>query len=104
MTQPPSFLQVSDAARRSVLRAGFGAAAASLFGCAAPGVAPAGPTALGFAGVPVDRADRVVVPPGYAAEVIAPWGQPVGIAGALPAWRADAGNSAGVREFGGAAG
>ena len=39
-------------------------------------------------------ADTLVVPKGYVAQVIAAWGEPVGIAGAMPAWRGDASNSA----------
>jgi secreted PhoX family phosphatase len=38
--------------------------------------------------------DRVVVPEGYVAQVLAPWGDPVGIAGAMPAFKPDASNSA----------
>ena len=90
---------VSDPARRVWLQGGLGAAlaaafgplAAGLSGCATP--AAAGPK-LGFTAVPPSRADTVVVPPGYTAQVIAPWGEPVGIAGAMPAWRPDASNSA----------
>ncbi len=87
----PSIHEVSDPARRVVLKAG--AASALLFaGCAA--VEPGAPALLGFAAVPASDADTVTVPPGYTAQVIAPWGEPVGIAGAMPAWRDDAGNSA----------
>ena len=38
--------------------------------------------------------DRVVVPDGYVAETIAPWGEPVGLPGRMPAWRDDATNTA----------
>ena len=88
----PSIHDVSDPARRTVLRSGFGAAAASLFGPWLPGCA-AGPRAgapgpqLGFQGVPPSAADALVVPKGHVAEVLARWGDPVGIAGAQPAWR-----------------
>jgi len=91
-----SIHEVSDPARRSVLRLGFGAAAATLFapwlaGCASSAI---GPPRLGFAAVPPSAADALAVPKGYVAEVIARWGEPVGIAGAMPAWREDASNSA----------
>ncbi|WP_326542861.1 PhoX family protein [Pseudorhodoferax sp.] len=91
----PSMLALCDASRRTVLRSGFGAAAAALFapwvaGCATPATA----ARLGFKGVPASRADAVTVPEGYVAEVITRWGDPVGIAGAMPAWREDAGNTA----------
>ncbi len=92
---------VSDPARRVWLQGSLGAAlaatlapmAAALSGCASTGGAGAGPK-LGFQPVPVSSADNVVVPEGYTAQVIAPWGDPVGIPGAMPAWRPDAGNSA----------
>ena len=91
----PSIHEVSDPARRIVLRGGLGLASAALFaplaGCASvPGAAPK----MGFAGVPVSRADTLVVPDGYIAAVFAAWGEPVGIAGNMPAWRPDASNSA----------
>ena len=47
------------------------------------------PTLLGLG-----AADTVVVPAGYTAQAIAPWGDPIGIPGAMPAWRPDASNSA----------
>ncbi|HEU0200113.1 MAG TPA: PhoX family phosphatase, partial [Burkholderiaceae bacterium] len=39
-----------------------------------------------------------VVPEGYTAEVIAPWGEPVGLAASMPAFKEDAGNSAEEQE------
>ncbi len=110
----PSIHQVSGPRRRQVLQGGLGAAVAgllaplagSLSGCATTSATtttgattaaqPALPRgAIGFASVPVSTADSVAVPPGYAAEAIAAWGEPVGIAGAMPVFREDAGNSAG---------
>jgi secreted PhoX family phosphatase len=38
--------------------------------------------------------DNLVVPPGYMAQVIAAWGEPIGIAGQMPAFRTDGSNSA----------
>lgn len=100
----PTLLELSDPTRRIVLRLGFGGAFAALMGAQAgcvlapvtTGAAGAAMPArvLGFASVPPSRADRIIVPPGYVAEVLAPWGEPVGIPGAMPAWREDAGNSA----------
>jgi len=102
---------VSHPARRVWLQGGLGAALAAAFGPLSTGVAGglaaglaaglagcatagrAGPK-LGFAAVPTSRADTVAVPEGYSAQVIAPWGDPVGIPGAMPAWRPDAGNTA----------
>lgn len=92
----PSIHAVSNPARRQVLLGGLGAVAgsafASLAGCAGP-AAGAGPR-LGFKGVPASQADTLVVPEGYVAQVIAPWGEPVGIAGDMPAFRDDASNTA----------
>ncbi len=54
-----------------------------------------GNSRLGFKGIAASQADTVVVPPGYVTQVIAPWGEPLGIAGApAPPWRADASNTA----------
>ncbi|MCP5270535.1 MAG: PhoX family phosphatase [Burkholderiaceae bacterium] len=90
-----SFHEVSDPARRTLLRLGTGAAAAALYGPWLAGCATGRvPPRLGFTGVPTSTADTVVVPPGYVAQVIAPWGEPVGLPGAMPAWRPDASNTA----------
>src|SRR4051812_6027177 len=91
----PSIHQVSDPARRVVLRSGLGAAllgplsGLGLASCALPPGEPQGlgrsiGPRIGFASVPASPADRVSVPPGYAATPFLPWGEPVGIAGAMP--------------------
>ncbi len=75
----------------------MGAALALAFGpLAGCAVAPTGrgTTRLGFQAISTSTADAVRVPAGYVTEVIAPWGDPVGIAGAIPAFRPDASNSA----------
>ncbi len=94
-----SWLAVSDPARRVWLRGGLGCALAAAFGPLAATLAgcatrPAPSTRLGFQPIAVSVADTVTVPSGYLAEFIAPWGEPVGIAGALPAFRPDGSNSA----------
>jgi secreted PhoX family phosphatase len=38
--------------------------------------------------------DKLVVPPGYVATALAAWGEPIGIAGNMPAWRGDGSHSA----------
>jgi secreted PhoX family phosphatase len=95
--------QVSDPARRQWLQGGLGAVMASAFAPLAaslavglPGsvLAAAAAPKLGFKGIAASTADTVVVPEGYVAEAIAPWGDPVGIAGAMPAFKPDASNSA----------
>jgi secreted PhoX family phosphatase len=94
----PSIHDVSSPARRVLLQGGLGLAASALFaplaGCAGlQGASPRG--TLGFKSVPPSTADRVIVPEGYVATPLAPWGEPVGIAGApMPAFRFDASNSA----------
>jgi hypothetical protein len=96
-----SIHDLSDPARRVLLRGGAGL---FLSGALAPLAALAAPARqealrraaplLGFKAVPVSTADSVVVPEGYVAQVLAPWGEPVGVAGRLPAFRFDAGNTA----------
>ena len=101
----PSIHEVSDPSRRIVLRGGLGAAfAPSLVRAASPPAWPAAPcpgrsgrrrrAGIGFTSVPASSADRLTVPAGYEATPFMPWGEPVGIAGAMPAFRDDAGNSA----------
>jgi secreted PhoX family phosphatase len=50
------------------------------------------PSLLGFEPVPPGRADAVVVPKGYTAQVIIPWGEPILSSG--PAWKQDGSNTA----------
>ncbi len=101
----PSIHEVSDPARRILLRGAAAAAlapwiAAPLGGCASTGGQPlAGAGAapgplIGFAPVPVGVGDRLVVPEGYVAGAIAAWGEPVGVPGRMPAFKPDASNSA----------
>jgi len=94
----PSIHEVSDPRRRVVIRGGLaalvgGALSPLLSSCATPGGGASGPL-LGFKPVPVTGDDTLVVPEGYVAEPLAPWGEPVGVAGALPAWKPDASNTA----------
>ena len=92
----PSIHSVSDPARRVVLRLGAAAAAAGwvgqMAGCASVG--PIQRRKIGFKAVAVSTADAITVPEGYTAQVLAPWGEPIGITGNMPAFRFDAGNSA----------
>lgn len=107
----PAFSQIMDArlSRRSVLQ-GFGALGVT-------GILPLGlmsneaqaateaarfqpiprfprATALGFKSVSFSTKDKVVVPEGYTAQVLYPWGASTGIAGNMPAFKSNAGNSA----------
>src|SRR5262245_20494945 len=80
--------------RRRVLKAGLAGLATSIpvWGCATR--EPASAPLLGFGAVPVSTDDAIRVPPGYRAQVLYRWGDPVGIPGAQPEFRLDAGNSA----------
>lgn len=92
----PSVHEALDPARRQVLYGGAMAVLAPflapLAGCA--GLVGSAAPRLGFEGVAVSSADAVVVPAGYSAMPFVPWGDPVGIAGRLPAFADDASNSA----------
>ena len=99
-----SIHDVSNPGRRTVLRGGLGAligglfaplAAGSLSACATMGAAG---TSLGFKSVPLSTADTVSVPEGYSYQVIAPWGEAVGVLGENPAFKMDASNTAAEQE------
>ncbi len=99
----PSIHDVSDPARRTVLRGTLGVAAAALYGplaagCAASAVKREAPAALvpsiGFKAIAVDASDKLVVPEGYIASVIAAWGEPIGVPGNMPAFKHDGSNTA----------
>jgi uncharacterized protein len=107
----PSIHEVSDPARRRLLggglglglglSTGLGALLAPLAGCSTPGGGGSGGSGgplLGFKSVPVSTADQVLVPEGYSVQVIAPWGEPVGLSGENPAFKFDASNSAAEQE------
>lgn len=109
-TANPSLTDIVDRRldRRQVLHGGLTALALGFFGgatgllgtgtaVAAPKGGPeggpkgAGPL-LGFVAVPVSEADTFVVPAGYTAQVLIPWGTPLFSRG--PAWKKDASNTA----------
>jgi uncharacterized protein len=95
-----SIHDVSDPARRLFMRGGVALAAGGLFsglsGCANTGMA--GAPLVGFKSVPIGTLDRVVVPEGYTAQTMAPWGDPIGLAGNMPAFKGDATNTAAEQE------
>ena len=80
----PSIHEVSPLSRRTVLRASLGALAGGFF---APLTAVAAASAtvaggmIGFKSVPISTADSISVPEGYTYQIIAPWGDPVGMSG-----------------------
>ncbi|HSV60139.1 MAG TPA: PhoX family phosphatase [Variovorax sp.] len=99
-----SIHQVSDPGRRIFVRGGVAGALAGLFGPLAAGAlagcatGSGNPTAMGrgigFKSVPMTAGDRITVPEGYSAQVLYRWGDPVGVAGQMPAFAANASNSA----------
>ncbi len=97
----PSIHDVSDPARRLFMRGGMALAAGGLFsglaGCAAGGMATSG-SLIGFTGVPISLKDGITVPEGYNAQIMAAWGEPIGLAGNMPAFKADASNTAAEQE------
>ena len=84
--------------RRRVLGGGVGALGAHFLGalglsaCATPGQSAG--TSLGFKSVRANTLDQVTVAEGYDAQVLVPWGEPVGLSGEAPAFRWDASNTA----------
>src|SRR5262245_54858798 len=84
----PTFDEVL--ARRGFLKAGIGVATlAALPACAAQGTRPQ----LTFTPIAPSSEDLLRVPPGYEAKVLYRWGDPIGAAVAMPAFRMDASNS-----------
>jgi uncharacterized protein len=49
---------------------------------------------ISFKPIPIDATDKLVVPEGYRAKALAPWGEAVGIAGNMPAFKTDGSNTA----------
>jgi len=100
----PTIHEISDPARRIVVRGGLSAAVSGLLaplvaGCVGPQAALPGMTAvsgpqIGFKGIAASVADTIVVPEGYIATAMCKWGEPVGVPGNMPAFKDDASNSA----------
>jgi len=103
----PSIHDLSSPSRRVILRGGLGATiagllaplgASALSGCATTGGSAGGPI-LGFKSIPMNGLDAVTVPEGYRAQVLYRWGDAVGVAGRMPAYKADASNTAAEQEL-----
>jgi uncharacterized protein len=78
--------------RRQVLKGSLALAVTSMFAspilsAVRPRAAAASSPLLGFKAVPVSEADTIVVPEGYTARVLIPWGEP--ITGRYPEYRLD---------------
>src|SRR5512145_131419 len=93
----PCFTQilVERLSRRRLLQGGLVAAGIAMLRSPLVSGRGQGAEAAGalfsFQGVPVSQEDTVVVPPGYTAEVLFAWGDPVSDG---PAFKADASNTA----------
>ena len=96
-----SIHDLSNPLRRTILRGGLATTissllaplgAVSLSGCSTTptGIGPM----LGFKSVTMNDLDTVTVPDGYRVQVLYRWGDAVGIAGNMPAYKSDAGNTA----------
>jgi uncharacterized protein len=105
----PSIHQVSNPKRRVLLQAGAAVSGMgilnALSGCAtaasshAKTLSALSTTRLsslspGFKAIAPSALDAVIVPEGYTATAFAAWGEPVGVAGNMPAFKPDASNSA----------
>lgn len=93
----------SRLSRRSLLGGSLTAGALAFFGAASEALAAQpqgrannGPS-LGFNAVPASKADAFLVPDGYVAEVLIPWGTPLSSDG--PAWKKDASNTAAEQDL-----
>ncbi|MEY2954037.1 MAG: hypothetical protein RLZZ401_2124 [Pseudomonadota bacterium] len=90
----PDIHSISALQRRTVLHWSLGTLA-GMGGCASSSTVTGGiQPLLGFTGISPSQADQVRVPPGYSVQLLAPWGEPVGVPGQMPPWRPDASNSA----------
>lgn len=92
----PHFRDILEAhlSRRGALLGSLGAAVAAMLvrpgeaeAARVAGEGPSAPGPIGFRPVPVSAEDTVVVPEGYTARVLIPWGTP--ITGSMPAFRPD---------------
>ncbi len=89
----PSIHDISRPERRLFLGASSALALSTLLpACAQTPVAQA--ATLSFKPIPIGKTDQFIVPEGYSAQPIAPWGEAVGLAGNMPAFKMDGSNSA----------
>jgi uncharacterized protein len=98
-SQNPAFSNIVAArlSRRHVLEGGLGAAAMALLGGVRSRDAHAqGGLPFGFTSVPTSKADALVVPGGYTAEVLYAWGDPISEG---PGFKPDASNTTAEQEL-----
>jgi secreted PhoX family phosphatase len=104
LTQVVDRAVAAQPSRRLLIKGGLGAAMLPfLCGLAACGGgdddkddAVVAEKMLGFSGVATSSADSMVVPAGYVATAMLPWGEPIN--DLAPAWKADASNTAAEQE------
>ena len=90
-----SIHEVIETSKRAFLKSGVVVSLASVMAPLAGCAVLSGPQKkLGFKPIPVGMGDKLVVPDGYTAMPLAPWGEPVGIAGRMPAFKMDGSNTA----------
>ena len=90
-----SIHEVIETSKRAFLKSGVVVSLASVMAPLAGCAVLSGPQKkLGFKPIPVGMGDKLVVPEGYTAMPLAPWGEPVGIAGRMPAFKMDGSNTA----------
>ena len=90
-----SIHEVIETSKRAFLKGGIVVSLASVMAPLAGCAVLSGPKKkLGFKPIPVGIGDKLVVPDGYTAIPLAPWGEPVGIAGRMPAFKMDGSNTA----------
>jgi secreted PhoX family phosphatase len=87
----PHIHQVSDPAKRQTLQL---AAWLGLLASVSPLGVQAMGSKIGFKAMPIGMGDFIELPADYVAQVLAPWGEPVGIPGQMPAYKPDASNTA----------
>ncbi|QUM75447.1 PhoX family phosphatase [Moritella sp. 24] len=100
--EPFASVMERELSRRSILRAGMGMAAVGMLsgvglaGCSSTAnqksVTTRTKVELGFDSIAGSKLDAVVVPKGYSAQVLAPWGTPLN--DLAQEWKADGSNSA----------
>jgi uncharacterized protein len=82
------------AQRRTLFKAAAAALALPALNACAFAAQQASRPKVGFKPIAAAFDDALRVPEGYSAQVIAPWGEPIGLAGNMPAFKMDASNSA----------
>lgn len=99
-SEPFSSILNARLSRRGFMQASVATAmvtgmSASLTACGS-GV---GAGSLGFTAVPLSTEDKVIVPPGYRADVVYAWGDPIGSLKGMPAFKDDASNTVAEQEL-----